>query len=179
VLTHSSKNKNFFFVFFITIIAGFAVEAVGVNTHVLFGNYTYGNVLGFKLFNVPLIIGINWFLIIYCTGMATQVYENYMIRKIEAQGVSLNKRMKIISFVMDASFLTVFFDWIMEPVAAKLGFWQWKQGDNLLYNYLCWIVISALLLAVFRKLNRDSRNIFAVHLLIIQLLFFLVLRTFI
>jgi putative membrane protein len=178
ILTHPSKNLRFFAFVFATIIAGFFAEVLGVNTSVLFGKYNYGNVLGFKLFNVPLIIGLNWFLVIYCTGMITQSYENFMVKKINAKGMVINKRMMMTSFIIDASFLAVLFDWVMEPVASKLGFWQWENGKIPNYNYISWVIISALLLAVFRKLNYDIRNIFAVHLFIIQLLFFLVLRTF-
>lgn len=178
VLTHSKKNKKFLFFFIAAFIIGFAAEAFGVNTGFLFGNYMYGDILGIKLFNVPLIIGINWFIVIYCTGMITQSYESFMLKKINAKGININNRMMIISFIIDATFLAVSFDWVMEPVASKLGFWTWENGAIPTYNYASWIIISAVLLAVFKKLNQDKRNIFAVHLFIIQVLFFLVLRTF-
>src|SRR5437764_897317 len=83
-------------------------------------------------------------------------------------GIVLNKRMMIMSFIIDASFLAVLFDWVMEPVASKLGYWQWENNNIPNYNYISWIIVSALLLALFRKLNYDRRNIFAVHLFIIQ-----------
>lgn len=178
IITHPSKNKSFILFFLITVVCGFAAEAIGVNTSLLFGNYSYGNVLGLKLFDVPIIIGINWFIIIYCTGMITQTYEDYMLKKMQKQGIDLKNKLKAVSFIIDAALLAVFFDWVMEPVAVKLGFWQWKSETIPLYNYVCWIIISGLLLAVFRKLNKGKHNIFAVHLLLIQLLFFLVLRTF-
>ncbi|MEO8711797.1 MAG: carotenoid biosynthesis protein [Parafilimonas sp.] len=178
MITHPKKNKNFYLFFISAIIIGFAAEVLGVNTGLLFGVYNYGTVLGIKLFNVPLIIGINWFIIIYCAGMLTQSYENFMLKRINAKGIIINKRMMIASFIMDACFLAVLFDWVMEPVAQKLGYWQWENSKIPQYNYISWLIISALLLAVFRKLNKDKRNLFAVHLFIIQLLFFLVLRTF-
>jgi len=86
--------------------------------------------------------------------------------------------MMFASFIIDATFLVFMFDLIMEPVAVKLGYWQWENNTIPLYNYLCWIIISLGLLTVFRKLNQDKHNIFAVHLFIIQVLFFVVLRTF-
>jgi putative membrane protein len=178
VITHASKNVRFFLFFIVAFITGFCAEVLGVNTGFLFGNYSYGDVLGIKLFDVPLIIGINWFIIIYCTGMATQAYENYMLKRIHEQGIIVSNHMKLISFLVDATFLALLFDWIMEPVASKLGYWNWINGKIPIYNYISWIVASALLLTVFRKLNYGKRNIFAVHLFIIQLLFFLVLRTF-
>jgi len=178
IATHPSKNKKFF-IFFITAFAiGFFAEVIGVNTGRLFGIYSYGEVLGIKFFNVPLIIGINWFVVIYCVGMITQAYENYMLLKLHAQGMDISIKMKTISFVIDACLLAVLFDWILEPVAVKFGYWQWQHAEIPVYNYLSWLVVSALLLWIFRKLNHGSRNKFAVHLFLIQLLFFLLLRTF-
>ena len=75
--------------------------------------------------------------------------------------------------------LAVLFDWLIEPVAVKLGYWQWKgDGSIPMYNYICWAVISALLLAVFHFCAFNKQNKFAIHLLLIQALFFLLLRTF-
>ena len=177
-VTHPAKDKKFFIFFIAAFIVGFIAEVLGVNTGLLFGAYNYGNVLGVKLFQVPLIIGINWFIIIYCTGMFTQAYENYLLRKINDRGITIKNQMMFASFIIDAIFLVFMFDWIMEPVAVKLGYWQWENNTIPLYNYLSWIIISAGLLTVFRKLNRGKHNPFAVHLFIIQVLFFVVLRTF-
>ena len=99
-----------------------------------------------------------------------------MSLKYEESGGRLSKRMVTISLVLDGALLTVFFDWVMEPVAVKLGFWQWEGGVIPFFNYLCWFLISAALLLLFRYLRFDKTNHFAVHLFIIQLLFFLTLR---
>lgn len=178
IATHPQKNKKFFLFFLIAVVTGFAAEAIGINTALLFGNYSYGKVLGFQLLNVPLIIGLNWFIIIYCAGMFTQAYENYMLRRLDERGLALNKKLKLASFIVDAVFLTVLFDWIAEPVAIKLNYWQWQTGLVPLYNYISWMLVSAFLLVVFRKFNNQKRNIFAIHLFMIQVLFFLILRTF-
>ena len=47
-------------VFLIAFAIGFSAELIGVHSGMLFGNYSYGNNLGLKLAEVPLIIGINW-----------------------------------------------------------------------------------------------------------------------
>jgi putative membrane protein len=178
VITQKQKNIYFFVFLFISFIAGFVIEYSGINTGLIFGHYKYGNVLGLKVLGVPVIISVNWFIVMYCAGVATQFYENKMLKRIEAKGLTIQPNVQRISFVIDASLLAVFFDWVMEPVAGKLGYWQWN-GDNIpFYNYVCWLVVSALLLALFQKLPFNKRNIFAVHLFIIQVLFFLVLRTF-
>jgi uncharacterized membrane protein len=53
-------------------VASFLVEAAGVNTGKIFGYYSYGSALGPKLWNTPLIIGLNWFVLIYCTNVISR-----------------------------------------------------------------------------------------------------------
>jgi putative membrane protein len=44
-------------------VAGFFIEAIGVNTGLIFGNYVYKTTLGWKFLETPLIIGVNWILL--------------------------------------------------------------------------------------------------------------------
>ena len=179
IITQPQKNLTFFLFFAIAFATGFAVEWIGVNTGYLFGNYQYGNVLGSKYGNVPLLIGINWFIIIYCTGIISQKLQNWSNKQLEAMQAAVKPSVQLISFITDGALLATFFDFVMEPVAVKLGFWQWAgSGDIPFYNYACWLVISLLLLIVFKLLPFEKNNRLAVHLFIIQLLFFLLLRTF-
>ena len=83
------------------------------------------------------------------------------------------------SLIADGATLAVLFDWLIEPVAVKLGYWQWNgDGSIPLYNYICWVTISVLLLGIFHYLKFNKRNKFAINLLLIQMMFFLLLRTF-
>ena len=70
VWTQQEKNKYFFLFVLACFVVGVAVEMIGINTGFLFGDYAYGPVLGPQVMNVPLLIGINWFIIIYCCGIA-------------------------------------------------------------------------------------------------------------
>jgi putative membrane protein len=74
--------------------------------------------------------------------------------------------------------LQFFFDWLMEPVAIKLNYWSWTSADVPVYNYICWFIVSLLLLLVFHFASFEKQNKFAVNLLLIQAMFFLLLRTF-
>jgi putative membrane protein len=40
-------------------LIGFSVEAVGRHRH-SFGSYAYSDVFGFKIFDTPALIGVNW-----------------------------------------------------------------------------------------------------------------------
>jgi putative membrane protein len=175
--TQPQKNYYFWFFLLITISAGIAVEIIGVNTQLLFGDYKYGHVLGYKIKNVPLVIGINWFIIIYCCGIAIHTLLMKVLTKIAVDTAAPPKSLKALSVIVDGATIAVFFDWIMEPVAVRLGFWQWN-GAIPLYNYICWFAISLALLALFQFCKFSKQNKFAVHLLLIQLLFFLLLKTF-
>ena len=179
VWTQNEKNKYFFLFLTACFLVGIAVEIIGINTGILFGDYTYGNVLGYKVQNVPLIIGVNWFIIIYCSGISIHTLLMKAINRISADTGKNPMALKALSVIIDGATLAVFFDWLMEPVAVKLGYWTWNgDGSVPLYNYLCWFFVSILLLSVFHFVKFNKQNKFAVNLLLIQLMFFLILRTF-
>jgi bisanhydrobacterioruberin hydratase len=177
--TQRSPGIYFFLFMAIVVLTGIGVEITGVNTGFLFGQYSYGKVLGYKWMGVPLLIGINWFITIYCCGITIHTILLRVIRAGAAGSVIPPKTMKAVSVVVDGATLAVFFDWVMEPVAVKLGFWQWGgDGSIPAFNYVCWLGISMVLLCCFHFFHFNKSNKFAVHLLLIQLMFFLLLRTF-
>ncbi len=176
IITQRQRNRAFFGFVFASFFIGFFVEWIGVNTGVLFGNYEYGKVLGWQYGNVPLLIGVNWFIIIYCTGVATDKLYRKMNAKFADVQANIKPALQFISLVIDGALLATFFDVIIEPVAVKLGYWKWIHGNIPFYNYACWFVVSALLLTIFRLLPFDKSNQLAVHLFLVQVLFFLLLR---
>lgn len=179
IWTQSDKNVAFFVFLVIGFASGMLTEIIGVNSSTLFGNYSYGTVLGPQIKNVPWLIGINWVTIIYCCGVVLATIQTWFQQKLTAAGGSLSPKVQWFSFILDGAMLATFFDYILEPVAVKLGYWKWL-GDGSVpgSNFLSWFVISAVLLAVFKLLSFSKHNQFAVHLLIIELLFFGALRTF-
>ncbi|WP_301924359.1 carotenoid biosynthesis protein [Ferruginibacter sp.] len=179
VWTQQDRNKWFLLFALVVFTIGFAVEVIGVNTGLLFGNYSYGKVLGFQWKNVPVIIGLNWFIVIYCCGVSIHIFLARIIKRLASETKTTPMALKAISIIADGATLAVLFDWLIEPVAVKLGYWHWK-GDGSIppYNYICWALTSALLLTVFHFCPFNKENKFAIHLLLIQSLFFLLLRTF-
>ena len=180
LLMFTQKQKNIFFYAFVMLcfFTGLITEIIGVNTGTLFGHYTYGDVLGVKLFNVPLMIGVNWFIAVFCSCNIIFLLNEWLYKKISPD-IQPSLVVKLLAFVIDAAMLTTLFDYILEPIATQLGFWRWlPDGSVPLFNFVCWFIISLVLSTFFRLMKFDKRNQFAVHLLIIQLLFFLVLQTF-
>jgi len=180
LLFWTQKEKNKFFILFtiVVIIIGFTVEVIGVNTNLLFGHYTYGEVLGPKWQQVPLVIGVNWFIILYCCGISTQTLMQKMITKIAQEKQQAPASIKALSVIIDGATLATIFDWFIEPAAIKLHFWQWEDQHVPGYNYICWLIISIIILAIFHFCTFNKQNKFAIHLLMIECMFFLILRSF-
>ena len=167
--TQVEKNKGFFLFFISSFFAGLVIEIIGVGSGAVFGHYHYGTALGWRVMDTPLVLGVNWFLVLFCSG--TCVYS--LVEK------SANATLKACTVIVGGAFLSVFFDWLMEPVAVKLDFWTWDGGGGIpAYNYWCWLMLSVLLLSLFYWLRFNKLNKFAVNLMGIQIIFFLVLRIF-
>lgn len=157
--THDGTRTKLTLFFILLFVAGFAVEWIGVHTGLIFGNYSYGSVLGLKLNAVPLIIGVNWFLLIYATGVALQYSRiNYSWLRIPV-----------------GAFILVLLDMLIEPVATRLGYWHWQGNIIPLKNYGCWFIISAALLLVFQIMRFKKQSMVGVVLLVSQFIFFMAL----
>lgn len=173
--TQIKITKNYILFFLITFLIGMTTEIIGVNTGFLFGDYQYGKVLGPKIYGVPFIIGLNWFVIVFCSGaLCTQSIE--LLQK--KLNIKMNGFVSSIFVVIGGATITTCFDFILEPVAVKLHFWSWNNGQIPLFNYICWFTISATLLCVKMYFKAIKFNAFATSLLIIQAIFFLMLNLF-
>ena len=135
----------------------FILEAVGVHTGAVFGDYSYGDVLGVSLFSVPLVIGFNWVLVVLGALRAVRSLRWW-------------------AAVPTAAGITVVFDWILEPLAIRLGYWSWNWDGVPLQNYLAWFIISAFAAALFRILKLRPGSRLPLYYLIIQVSFFIALR---
>jgi len=163
ILLHFEKNKTprYFIFILATFVLGYGFEVFGVHTGLLFGEYAYGATLGFKVFEVPLVIGLNWVVLIYITrGVAEKIFS------------------KEIFTILFSSILMVLLDLLIEPVAIKLDFWQWSSDNIPLQNYLGWFLLSVLIQYVGFKILPALNNKLCLRLLLIQFVFFLVLNLF-
>lgn len=156
----NNRDWNRYFAIFIVItwITGYLVELAGIETGLIFGNYTYGEALGYKLYKVPVIIGLNWFLLVYSCGMVSNLLRWGVIMK-----------------SMVSAFLMVVIDMSLEPVAVALDFWSWQGGDVPVQNYIGWFVVAFLLSLYFQSIGLKVINRMAIALFIIQYIFFFIL----
>jgi putative membrane protein len=161
VMFRHENYKNIQLISFTVLIflCGFFVEVTGVNTGLIFGEYSYGPVLGFKYFNTPLMIGFNWFIMVFCIGiMLDRTPWNIVVKSLAG-----------------AAMMTAI-DYIIEPVAIAYNFWTWKEVTVPLQNYFAWYLFSFLFLLIFYKFNIEKTNKVAPWLMITQIIFFLTLN---
>ena len=162
-LIHSPlADKKFLIAFFSIAFLGFIIEVIGVKTGLIFGKYSYGNGLGFKLLDVPLIISINWAMLIFAgIRIVSVIFAN-----------------KIVSLVV-AALLVTLIDLLIEQVAPGLDFWQFEGGLPGLHNYLGWIGVTFFTSYFFYPtIIKGNRNV-SLILLILQIIFFTSLYLFI
>ncbi|MFC3880058.1 carotenoid biosynthesis protein [Algoriphagus namhaensis] len=138
---------------------GFGSEIIGIHTGYLYGDYVYGPTLGPKLWEVPLVIGVNWFLLVYLSGalFAKHITNDY------------------VAALMGALVMTAL-DYIMEPVAVAMDMWYWKFEIIPWSNYLGWLGVAFLIHLIYRKCNFHKENPLARILLIAMIVFFTVLN---
>ena len=74
--------------------------------------------------------------------------------------------------VLLASTAMVALDLLIEPVAIRLDFWTWAQGDVPVQNYLAWGGVSAVFFTLFFTLPVKRENPLARYVLLAQVLFF-------
>jgi putative membrane protein len=130
-----------------------------VHTGYLFGDYTYGESLGIKLYDVPVIIGINW-------GMLAIISASI------AQRFQMNKYLQ----ALVASLFMLLLDVLIEPVAIVSDYWTWEGDVIPLFNFVCWFGVALVLQIVYFGLNLAEKNKVATALYAIQFLFFLILN---
>jgi len=69
---HGKFSVKSLIIFFTVFLTGLLVEVIGVNTGLIFGEYTYGKTLGPKIWNTPLMIGVNWLFLVYAIASITE-----------------------------------------------------------------------------------------------------------
>lgn len=140
-------------------LSGFIVELVGIHTGFIFGLYSYGETLGLTLWGVPVIIGLNWLLVMYCVATLTD-----------------SLKVPVIFKVLIASLLAVAIDWLIEPVAMHFDFWNWENGIVPVQNFIGWFLTSVWMQTLYHLLKVKAENRLALPFYFIQLFFFLILN---
>jgi len=155
------KNYKYVISFAVIALIGFLSEVIGVKTDWVFGQYHYGNSLGFKLLNVPIIISLNWALLVNASILIASKFSKH----------------KLLLPLISATIATSL-DFLMEQVAPNLNFWYFKGGFAGLHNYIGWFIICFTTTYFLSKhLIKGDKKI-ATTIIALQVLFFGVIYLF-
>jgi putative membrane protein len=136
---------------FVLITAGFGLvaEAAGTATGYPFGHYSYANSLGVKAFGVPLVIPLAWSMMAYPCLLVGQALSRSAISAAALGGWALAA-----------------WDLFLDPQMVAAGHWHWTSVRHALpgaphipiSNYLGWLAVALVMLAVLQALPRRSTD---------------------
>lgn len=152
---HGSLTKKDLIVFASIFAMGYGVEALGVNTGLLFGHYSYGSALGVKVLNTPLLIGLNWLFLVYA---ATSI----------AATITKKKPFQLLL----APTLMLVYDLVLEQLAPFMDMWSWLDGIVPTQNYVAWWIFGFLFASLIHLFKVETKNPLVVVLFSAQFVFF-------
>lgn len=156
---HQVWTKTFIAICIFVMLAGFGVEVVGVQTQAIFGNYWYETTLGYKIWGVPLLIAVNWLIVIYTSQAVVSFFK-----------------LSPLLHILLATMLTVGLDILIEPIAIRFDFWDWAGGIVPLQNYIGWGGTSLVFHIIFTFSKSFQASKVAVALYLCEILFFVMLQ---
>lgn len=149
-------------VFVAIVLLGYLLEIIGVKTGLIFGQYTYGSGLGYKLFDTPLIIGINWLFVTYASACTA----------------TLLTRVNGLQWVYTV-LIMLLYDVFLEMAAPKMDLWHWEGEVIPLQNYVVWGIAALFFLWLIRKNRLITVNVLALPFLLMQTFMFIVVAAYI
>ncbi len=160
---HQPKNAMFWIWTIGVFQAGYILELLGVTTGRIFGQYFYGNNLGFKIADVPVIIGLNWVMLCYVSMHICKIVLNKIVP---------NKNLHILAKAAIGALLMLIIDIFIENIAPQLDFWYWKNNVVPIQNYTAWYIFSFVFMFIYYQLDLPLTNKIAPWLYGLQLAFF-------
>lgn len=137
----------------------FAIEALGVATGDIFGEYAYGSGMKVQWLGVPLVIALNWTLLtLGVNELAARLFRSPWL------------------MASAAAVLMAAYDWFIEPVAIALDYWTWAGGEIPVQNYIAWAVVAFVASVPLHLFRIRFRHPLLPVYLGVQLLYFIVLQ---
>jgi putative membrane protein len=147
-----TNTKRAILTIFLLSIFSMIIESIGVITGFPYGSFDYGTRLGTKIGVIPWTVSFGWVPLIIASWSITKNFfkkEKYYLLK----------------QIITGTLILVIFDLVLDPGAAKLGFWEW--GVNGIYygipisNYLGWIfsgIIGISIITLLMKKHKNNNN---------------------
>ena len=132
------------------------IEWLAISTGVLFGSYQYQFMMGPKIYGVPFIVGVSWWMMVYM-GF-------HMVKKLK-----MNRIKKTAVATVVITFLLV----LGELTAQKLGLWIWDEKTAPLQNFFVHAAVYFILIYSSKLIKFKRKNYFIFPTILILTLFFL------
>lgn len=155
LLYHRNWSVKFIISSAIIFAGGWLIELVGTKTGFPFGDYTYTRLLVPIVADVPLILGLNWVFLVYCSFIITSF-------------IPAAKTIRALA----GAFLMTGYDLLLEPFAIHTGMWAWDGGKVPLSNYIAWFVTSFIFIRLMYINKPEKQNRLGIFLFIYQAGFF-------
>lgn len=157
-IIENNKNWNILYWALPVYVFTFSMEAIGVATGDIFGEYKYGTNMHLKIFGVPLVIAFNWLVLaLAINSLSRKFFTNIWI-------TSLFSGLFIAGY-----------DYFIEPVAINLDYWKWENNSVPMQNYLAWSIIGFLVSLPLHFFKLKFESYLLIPYLIIQWIYFNVL----
>ena len=147
IIWNSDKKKKLLLALFITFSLGMFFEYIAINYTTIFGEYEYGEGMGLKFFGVPVMIGINWSSLTYCTAAISEKISNN----------------KIVTSILGA-ILFVALDIVVEATAQWFDLWENFNYNQPILEHIAWFIVSFIAHFLFMKVVKLFNYTIAFHL---------------
>ncbi len=127
---------------------------LGTSTGFPFGKYYYTDFLGPKVFGVPEVVPLIWFVIAYLTfSIARNAFRTKQLLG--------NDLLRLALF---AAFGAMAWDFLIDPMFSSYGYWVWTgqflplpELDGIpLTNFVGWFVLVTLMLSIYFSLSKSK-----------------------
>lgn len=159
---HKSWNLKTAIVLSAILVFSFILEMYGVVNDAVFGAYSYETTLGIKFRHTPLLIGVNWLMLVYGAHACTAFLTRYRVLRILLGGL-----------------LMVCYDLIIEVVAPGMKMWRFDQGYPPLQNFVMWFTVSFVFMSIIEIFRINTHNKHARVLFLTQVGFFGILSIYV
>jgi uncharacterized membrane protein len=136
--------------FVLSAVISWAYEEVGVLTGLVFGAYHYTGYLGGKLGEVPLLIPLAWFMMIY---------PSYVVANLAVEGRPTGTpggTAPLVRLAMASAAVMTLWDLVIDPVLSgpSVKAWVWESGGPYfgipIQNYVGWLVTTFTVYLAYR-----------------------------
>jgi putative membrane protein len=140
--------------FVLSAVISWAYEQVGVMTGLVFGAYHYTGYLGTKLGEVPLLIPLAWFMMIY---------PSYVVANLAIDGRPIGTpsgAWRLVRLAGASAAVMTLWDLVIDPILSgpSVKAWIWENGGPYfgipIHNYLGWLLTTFTVYLAYRAIEQ-------------------------